>query len=362
MQLLGRLMDHVLENRRERITIVVATSGDTGGAAIEAFRNSSHVDLVVLFPKDRVSDVQRRMMTTADSENVHALAIEGTFDDCQALVKAMFNNKNFRGKVRLSAVNSINFVRIIAQVVYYFVGAVALGAPDRRVAFAVPTGNFGDAFSGYVAARMGLPIERLLVATNANDILVRALNTGIYEPHDVVPTISPSMDIQVSSNFERLLFEAYGRDPQQVRQSMASLAQSRRFKISDDALSYMRQFFIADKATESETALAIRNTHGRVGYLTDPGYLIDPHTAVAMIVAYKHLSELSVPTVVLSTAHPAKFPDAVEKACGVRPSLPTWLAPLEGKAEIYKVLPSDQSVVEDYIRAHTRATRKECAA
>ena len=240
MQLLARLMDHALERRRERTTIVVATSGDTGGAAVEAFAGRSQVDVVVLFPNGRVSPVQRRMMTTAADDNIHALAIEGTFDDCQALVKAMFNHAAFRDRVGLTGVNSINFARIVAQVVYYFVAAVALGAPHRKVAFTVPTGNFGDVFSGYVAARMGLPVERLTIATNVNDILARTLARGAYEIREVVPTTSPSMDIQVSSNFERLLFDACRRDPQPVRGAMASLSQSRRFTVPERALGEIR--------------------------------------------------------------------------------------------------------------------------
>ena len=227
MQLLARLMDHVLAARGERRTIVVATSGDTGGAAVEAFRDRSQVDVIVLFPQGRISDVQRRMMTTARGANIHALAIEGTFDDCQAIVKGMFNHAAFRDRVRLSGVNSINWARIVAQAVYYFTAAVALGAPHRKVAFTVPTGNFGDIYAGYVAQRMGLPIDRLVIATNVNDILARTLATGAYELRDVVPTTSPSMDIQVASNFERLLFDAYDRDGGAVRALMGSLAQSR---------------------------------------------------------------------------------------------------------------------------------------
>ena len=227
MQFLARMMDHALASRGERTTIAVATSGDTGGAAVEAFRGRAQVDLVVLFPNGRVSDVQRRMMTCVDAANVHTLAIDGTFDDCQAIVKAMFNHHALRDRVGLSGVNSINFARIAAQVVYYFVAAVALGAPHRKVAFTVPTGNFGDVFAGYVAAQMGLPVDRLTVATNVNDILARTLATGAYEVREVVATASPSMDIQVSSNFERLLFEAGGRDPRPVRAAMASLAQAR---------------------------------------------------------------------------------------------------------------------------------------
>ena len=217
MQLVARLMDHVLQQRAERTTVVVATSGDTGGAAVEAFRGRAQVDVVVLFPQGRISEVQRRMMTTVPDTNVHALAIEGTFDDCQALVKAMFNHHAFRDRVRLSGVNSINWARIVAQTVYYFTAAVALGAPNRKIAFTVPTGNFGDIYAGYVATRMGLPVDRLVVATNVNDILARTFATGAYELRDVVATTSPSMDIQVSSNFERLLFDAYDRDAGAVR-------------------------------------------------------------------------------------------------------------------------------------------------
>ena len=258
MQLVARLMDHVLHQRSERTTIVVATSGDTGGAAVEAFRSRAQSDVVVLFPQDRISDVQRRMMTTVPDLNVHALAIQGTFDDCQALVKAMFNHHAFRDRVRLSGVNSINWARIVAQTVYYFTAAVALGAPHRKIAFTVPTGNFGDVYAGYVASRMGLPIDRLVVATNVNDILVRTFATGTYEIRDVIATTSPSMDIQVSSNFERLLFDAYGRDASAVRTLMGSLAQSRRFALSAQALKELRAMFTADRADEQESAAEMR--------------------------------------------------------------------------------------------------------
>jgi threonine synthase len=356
MQLLARLMDHILSKRGERSTIVVATSGDTGGAAVEAFRGRSQVDVVVLFPHGRVSDVQRRMMTTADDDNVHALAIDGTFDDCQSIVKAMFNHHAFRDRVRLSGVNSINFARIVAQVVYYFTAAVVLGAPHRKVAFTVPTGNFGDVFSGYVAACMGLPIDRLVVATNVNDILARTLATGSYELHDVVATASPSMDIQVSSNFERLLFEAYGRDSKPVRAAMASLAQSQRFSVSARALSEMRALFTADRADEEETAAAIRTA------LRETGYMVDPHTAVALAVAEKEIRDPDVPMVVLSTAHAAKFPDAVEAACGTRPVLPEWLSDLEHRSERVTALPADQAAVEHFILGVSRAAREGAAA
>src|SRR3954453_3291956 len=276
MQLISRLMDHVLAKRDQRTTIVVATSGDTGGAAVDAFAGLENVDLVVLFPQGRISDVQRRMMTTSGAANVHALAIEGTFDDCQAIVKGLFNHHHFRDSVRLSGVNSINWARIVAQVVYYFTAAVALGAPPRKVAFTVPTGNFGDVFAGYVAQRMGLPVERLTVATNVNDILVRTMNTGTYEVRGVTATTSPSMDIQVSSNFERLLFDAYGRDPAPVRALMGSLAQSRSFTIAPDQLTEIRSRFTAARADEDETAATVRSVH------KETGYLIDPHTAVAV--------------------------------------------------------------------------------
>jgi threonine synthase len=349
MQLLSRLMDHVLAQRGERVTIVVATSGDTGGAAVEAFRGRAQVDLIVLYPDGRISDVQRRMMTTATDDNVHALAIDGTFDDCQALVKGMFNHHAFRDRVRLSGVNSINWARIVAQVVYYVTAAVALGAPHRKVAFTVPTGNFGDVYAGYVAQRMGLPVDRLMVATNVNDILVRTLATGAYEVREVIPTASPSMDIQVASNFERLLFEATGRDPGAVRAAMGSLAQSRRFVLSAEALAQIRKNFAADHADETETSATIRTTR------RETGMLVDPHTAVALAVAEKDVHDSSLPMVVLSTAHPAKFPDAVEAACGVRPQLPDWLADLGGRPERVTRLPADQAAVERAILAVSRA-------
>jgi threonine synthase len=352
MQLMARLMDHVLLTRAERTTIVVATSGDTGGAAAEAFRGRSQVDVVVLFPHGRISEVQRRMMTTAPDANIHAAAIEGTFDDCQALVKAMFNHHAFRDRVRLSAVNSINWARIVAQAVYYFTAAVALGSPHRKLAFTVPTGNFGDVYAGYVASRMGLPVDRLVVATNVNDILVRAFATGAYEIRDVVPTTSPSMDIQVSSNFERLLFDAYDRDGKQVAALMGSLAQSRRFAVNAHALKAMRALFTADRADEEESAATMRTV------LREAGYCADPHTAVALAVAEKETRDPAVPMVVLSTAHPAKFPQAVEAACGIKPKLPDWLADLPERPERVSVLPADQAAVERYVAQASRAARE----
>ncbi|HEY4981272.1 MAG TPA: threonine synthase [Pseudolabrys sp.] len=356
MQLVARLMDHVLQARGERTTIVVATSGDTGGAAVEAFRGRSQVDVVVLFPYGRISEVQRRMMTTVPDSNVHALAIEGTFDDCHALVKAMFNHHAFRDRVRLSAVNSINWARIVAQTVYFFTAAVALGAPHRKVAFTVPTGNFGDVFAGYVASRMGLPIDRLVVATNVNDILARTFATGTYELRDVMATTSPSMDIQISSNFERLLFETSRRDAAAVRGMMASLAQSRRFVVPAHALKEMRALFSADRADEQESAATIR------AWMREAGYCADPHTAVGLAVAEKETRDQSVPMVVLSTAHPAKFPDAVAAACGVTPALPDWLADLPNRPERVSVLPADQAAVERFVSSASRAAREGAAA
>jgi threonine synthase len=356
MQLVARLMDHALHQRGERTTIVVATSGDTGGAAAEAFRGRGQVDVVVLFPSGRISDVQQRMMTTVPDNNVHAVAIEGTFDDCQALVKAMFNHHAFRDRVRLSGVNSINWARIVAQAVYYFTAAVALGAPHRKIAFTVPTGNFGDVYAGYVAARMGLPVDRLVVATNTNDILARTFATGTYEIRDVVATMSPSMDIQVSSNFERLLFDATGRDAASVRTLMGSLEQSRRFVVSAKALKELRALFSANRADEQECAAEIR------AWMKEANYCVDPHTAIALAVAEKETRDASVPMVVLSTADPAKFPAAVKAACGVEPPLPDWLADLPNRKERVTVLPADQAAVERFVASASRAAREGAAA
>jgi threonine synthase len=356
MQLLARLMDHVLASRSERRTIVVATSGDTGGAAVEAFRDRERVDLIVLFPQGRISDVQRRMMTTVPAANVSAVAVEGTFDDCQALVKAMFNHASFRDRVHLSGVNSINWARIVAQAVYYFTAAVSLGAPHRKVSFTVPTGNFGDVYAGYVASCMGLPIDRLVIATNVNDILTRTLATGTYELRNVVATTSPSMDIQVSSNFERLLFDAYERDGRAVAALMGSLTQSRRFTLSARALAQIRAIFAADRADEDEVAATMRTVK------RETGNFVDPHTAVGIAVAEKEPRDPAVPMVVLSTAHAAKFPDAVEAACGVRPPLPEWLSDLSNRPERVTALPADQSAVERFVLSTSRAAQEGAAA
>jgi threonine synthase len=277
MQLIARLMDHVLAERGERATIVGATSGDTGGAAIDAFAGRDRTDIFILFPEGRVSPVQQRQMTTSTASNVHALALKGNFDDCQDMVKAMFNHVAFRDQVRLSGVNSINWARIMAQIVYYFTAAVSLGAPDRKVSFTVPTGNFGDIFAGYCAKRMGLPIDKLVVATNENDILARTLRTGRYEMRGVKPTTSPSMDIQISSNFERLLFDANDRDPGAVRRAMSGLKQSGAFDIAEPALKAIRKEFRAGRASERQVKA---HDPRRAGIET--GYVLDPHTAVGV--------------------------------------------------------------------------------
>jgi threonine synthase len=352
MQLISRLMDHVLAKRAQRTTIVVATSGDTGGAAVDAFAGLENVDLIVLFPHGRISEVQRRMMTTTGAANVHALAVEGTFDDCQAVVKGLFNHHAFRDAVSLSGVNSINWARVVAQVVYYFTSAVALGAPARAVDFTVPTGNFGDIFAGYVAKRMGLPIRLLRIAANVNDILPRTLKNGIYEVREVHATASPSMDIQVSSNFERLLFEAGGRDAGSVRRLMDQLKQSGRFVLPGLMLAKIREEFDAGRADENETAAAIRAAW------REAGDLVDPHTAVALAVADRDNSDSTVPNIVLSTAHPAKFPDAVEVACGVRPQLPAWLDGLMSKPEQVKIIKNDQIEVERFVKSVSRAAKQ----
>ncbi|MFG1333689.1 threonine synthase [Xanthobacter autotrophicus] len=355
MQLLARLMDHVLASRGSRATIVGATSGDTGSAAIEAFRRSDAVDVFILYPHGRVSEVQRRQMTTVNSPSVHAIAVEGTFDDCQNLVKAMFNHHAFRDSLALAGVNSINWARIVAQVVYYFYAATALGAPHREVSFVVPTGNFGDILAGFVAKKMGLPIRDLTIATNVNDILVRTLDTGRYEVKGVLPSTSPSMDIQISSNFERLLFEALDRDSAALRQLMDSLAQSGSFSVPRNALAAICADFSAGRADEPETAATIAKLY------QSAGYLCDPHTAVGLAVADKVEHAAKVPQVVLSTAHPAKFPDAVEAATGHRPALPPHMADLLTRRESVSVLPNDLAAIETFIRARSRIARGAAA-
>jgi threonine synthase len=348
MQFLSRVMDYILLQRGLKATIVGATSGDTGSAAIEAFRGRDTTDIFILHPQGRTSPVQRLQMTTVLDHNVHNLALDGTFDDCQNIVKAMFNNHQFRDRVRLSGVNSINWGRIVAQIVYYFTAAVSLGSPHRPVSFTVPTGNFGDVFAGYCAKAMGLPIDRLVIATNANDILARTLETGRYEMDGVVPTMSPSMDIQISSNFERLLFESVGRDAGVVVRMMESLKQSGGFALPIDAVAAIRRDFAAASTSEAETRATISMTHQAAGYL------LDPHTAVGVNVA-RHQPHGTTPMITLATAHPAKFPAAVREAAGIDPALPAWLADLYSREERLSVLANDQRAVEDFISARTRA-------
>ncbi len=344
MQLLSRLMDHVLTRQGERATIIGATSGDTGGAAIDAFKGRKNTEMFILFPEGKVSDVQRRQMTTVNDGAVHPMAVKGNFDDCQALVKALFNDHAFRDEVSLSGVNSINWARIMAQVVYYFVAAANLGAPHRKVAFSVPTGNFGDIFAGHVARQMGLPVELLVIATNSNDILTRFLDTGRYEVSGVHPTISPSMDIQVSSNFERLLYEVHDNDGEAVARLMDSLKQSGAFSIDQDSFSRIKAGFAAAACDEARTAQAIKET------LEKSGYLLDPHTAVGVNAARKY-AKPGTAMVTLATAHPAKFPDAVEAACGVRPALPAWQGDLMSRKEHFKLIENDENALKALIRS-----------
>jgi threonine synthase len=347
MQFLARVMDHILAQRGSRATIVGATSGDTGSAAIEAFRGRASTDIFILHPENRTSEVQRRQMTTVLDENVHNIALRGTFDDCQNIVKGLFNNHSFRDSVKLSGVNSINWGRIVAQIVYYFTAAVSLGSPHRQVTFVVPTGNFGDIFAGYCAERMGLPIKTLAIATNSNDILARTIETGRYEVTGVHPTISPSMDIQVSSNFERLLFESVGRDASTLQGLMNSLTQSGSFAVPEKGLAAIRKLFTAGRASEAETSATIARVEKQAAYL------LDPHSAVGVHVATPMVSG-DTPIVTLATAHPAKFPAAVKAASGIEPALPLWLADLYEREERLAVLDNDQGEVERFIEARTR--------
>ncbi len=344
LQLLGRLFDHVLARRGERVTVIGATSGDTGSAAIEACRDRDQIDIFMLHPKGRVSEVQRRQMTTVQASNVHNIALEGTFDDCQDQVKAMFNDLAFRDAMNLSAVNSINWARIMAQIVYYFTAGTALGAPDRAVAFAVPTGNFGNVYAAYAAGRMGLPVAQLIVGSNRNDILTRFFETGSMTMAGVSPTISPSMDIQVSSNFERLLFDVCGGDGAQVRRAMQGFRQSGEFSVSAEQLQRLRRLFDAQRFDDDQTAAEIARR------LEESGELLDPHSAIATAAARSALRPEISAVVSLATAHPAKFPDAVEKAAGVRPPLPARLAGLLEREERCTTLPNDLAALQEYIR------------
>lgn len=338
MQLIGQMMQAALAKSGKRITIVGATSGDTGSAAIEAFRGLSNVDVFILFPHGRVSEVQRRQMTTPSESNVHALALDGDFDDCQARLKDMFNHFEFRDAVGLAGVNSINWARVLAQVVYYFSSAVSLGAPHRTIDFTVPTGNFGDIYAGHIARSMGLTIGKLVIATNQNDILHRTLETGVYETRGVAPSMSPSMDIQVSSNFERLLFDVLDREGAAVADLMNDLKTTGKFTVPQGALEALRAGFASGRASEEETLATIGAT------LKASAELICPHGAVAVKVAEAHLGEN--PMVTLATAHPAKFPDAVEKASGIRPALPPRMADLFERPERVTRVPNDLAALE----------------
>ncbi|QFU07426.1 Threonine synthase [Rhodobacteraceae bacterium THAF1] len=341
MQLIGQLFQDAMKRKGERITIVGATSGDTGSAAMEAFRGLDNVECFILFPQGRVSDVQRRQMTTPIEANVHALALDGDFDDCQAAVKAMFNDHGFRDAVSLTAVNSINWARVLAQVVYFFSAAVSLGAPKRSVSFTVPTGNFGDIFAGYIARSMGLPIDKLVIATNRNDILHRTIQSGAHRKEGVSPTISPSMDIQVSSNFERALFMAYGRDGNAVSQLMDEL-RGGGFDVSQGAMEALRETYASGRASEEETAATIRAMHARTGEV------LCPHTAVGVKVAEENFGDS--PMITLATAHPAKFPDAVEAATGARPPLPARMADLFDRPERMTDVPNDVAHLQSLIK------------
>jgi threonine synthase len=341
MQLLARLMDWSLARSGTRANIIGATSGDTGGAAIEAFKDSKNASIFILHPHGLVSDVQRRQMTTVVTPAVTNIAIEGNFDDCQAIVKDLFNDHAFRDGVQLAGVNSINWVRVMAQISYYIFAGLALGAPDRKVSFTVPTGNFGNVMAGLVAKRLGLPVDRLVIATNANDILDRTLKSGRYEVTGVHATTSPSMDIQVSSNFERLVYLANGGNADTVVRAMAGLKQSGSFTLENAALQSIRHEFDSGRAGETETAATMQ------AMLAQTGELLDPHTAVGVHVAQHNMG--SSPMVVLATAHPAKFPDAVFKATGVNPPLPQKLKGLMERTESFTVLPNSAEAVKSLI-------------
>tara|TARA_R110002110_G_scaffold40211_10_gene128792 strand:- start:317 stop:1705 length:1389 start_codon:yes stop_codon:yes gene_type:complete len=347
MQLIGQMFQTALARRGDRVTIVGATSGDTGSAAIEAFRGLSNVDVFILYPHGRVSDVQRRQMTTPSEANVHALAMDGDFDDCQARLKDMFNDFEFRDGVKLAGVNSINWGRVLAQVVYYFSAAVSLGAPARVVSFTVPTGNFGDIFAGYIAKRMGLPIKDLIVATNQNDILDRCLRGEGYHKTSVHPSISPSMDIQVSSNFERALFDAYGRDGNAVAQLMAELGQGG-FDVSQGAMQILQETYKSGRASEAETSATISDAARTMGEL------LCPHSAVGVKVANEQ-RDAAVPMITLATAHPAKFPDAVEAATGTRPGLPPHMADLFERPERFTRVANDLDALKKHIKENLSA-------
>ena len=344
MQLIGRLFDHILTRRGERVTIVGATSGDTGSAAIEACRDREAIDIFILYPHGRVSEVQRRQMTTVPAANVHCVAVEGTFDDCQDLVKAMFADAAFRKATRLSAVNSINWARVSAQIVYYFHAAVSLGGPDRAVSFAVPTGNFGNVFAAYAAKVCGLPVDQLIIGTNSNDILTRFFKTGTLSMGTVKQTISPSMDIQVSSNFERFLFDLYGREGSALTAAMTEFRRAGTLAVGDNLHRTAQEAISASRLDDSGTMREMKRV------LMSTGELIDPHTAIGVAAGRAMARVNSTPIVAQAAAHPAKFPDAVEQATGRRPTLPPHLSDLYQRTERFDVLPNDLATLQHHIR------------
>jgi len=346
LQLLGLLFEKFLARQDKHLTVVGATSGDTGSAAIDALAGRDKVDIFMLHPHGRISDVQRRQMTTVRTPNVHNIAIDGSFDDAQAMVKRMFADREVTDRFSISAVNSINWARLMAQVVYYFYAASQLGGPHRKISFSVPTGNFGDVFAGYVAARMGLPIERLIVATNVNDILHRALSAGDYSTGTVTPTAAPSMDIQVSSNFERLLFDLEGRDGGKTAARMTAFERSRNMQLEPEMRDQAAALFTSHRVDPDDMALAMRWAQDKTGHV------IDPHSAIGLSAAQNADLDPSVPVVTLATAHPAKFPDAVERATGIRPALPRRVGDLFDREEKYTKLPGDYDAVKQFIMAN----------
>ncbi|WP_336945063.1 threonine synthase [Asaia sp. HN010] len=348
MQLLGQLFEHVLTERNQRVTIVGATSGDTGSAAIEAFRGSPHLSVAILHPMGRTSDVQRRQMTTVKDDNILNIAVEGTFDDCQDMVKAMFADTSFRDEIGLSAVNSINWARIAAQIPYYVRAALMMGAPDREISFAVPTGNFGNVLAAWAASQMGLPVRRLCIGSNRNDILTRFLTSNDMSMRAVEPSLSPSMDIQVSSNFERLLFEMLDRDPQACRDTMLGFRQTGRMSVEQAVWTRANERFGALMLDDEATLAEMKALHD------NSGYLADPHTAIGLAAGRKG-QEPGIPMIVAATAHPAKFPDAVRKSTGIDPALPPHLADLFSREERYETLANELNIIEDAVRRHIKA-------
>lgn len=351
LQLLGRLFDYVLEQKGERVTIVGATSGDTGSAAIEACKGCSNIDIFILHPEGRTSEVQRRQMTTIDAANVHNIALDGNFDDCQNMVKAMFNDPKFRGDINMSAVNSINWARIMAQIVYYVTTYVVLekamsGGAKQKISFAVPTGNFGNVYAAYAAKQMGLPIDRLIIGSNRNDILTRFFETGTMSAGAVEPSLSPSMDIQISSNFERYLCDLMDRDTDQINALMNDFKDKGQFSLSDEKMAKACETFSAYRCDDAQTQAMMKKCY------EESGYMLDPHTAVGLSAGLQADLDLTTPLVALACAHPAKFPDAVEQAIGIRPDLPPHLADLYDRKEYVTSLPNDLTVVQDFVKTN----------